>query len=97
MNLSVPYNVAASRFVSVVLPQPCHEQTFEIPDSTYSRIFLFRLIGIVVEICLPTNAYFPRTPDCTLFILGHVFYLIISNFAFVYVDSMVYRNTILVC
>ena len=32
---------------------------------SYFPISLFRLIGMVGEACLPSNAYFPWTPDYT--------------------------------
>ena len=27
----------------------------------------FKAMGMVGEACLPSNAYYPRTPDCTLY------------------------------
>ena len=49
-----------------------------------------RLIGMVGEACLPSDAYFPWTPDYTPFILGPCpsVCLNIPNFAFVYINCI---------
>ena len=52
-------------FVYLLLPQLSHKQTFKTSDiiiPVFSQS-LFRLIGIVDEACLPSNAYFSWTPD----------------------------------
>ena len=57
---------------------------------------------MVGEACLPSKAYFPWTPDYTLFIYlifgGSMFVsLNIPNFAFEYIYYDFSENTILVC
>ena len=41
-------------------------------------------MGMVVEACLPSNAYYPRTPDYTLYSGVHVCWSEHSNLSFVY-------------
>ena len=63
-----PYNVAVSRIVSG------QEVDFPNPGHTLLPIFpSFRPKGMVGEACLPSNAYYPRTPDYTLCSGVHVF------------------------
>ena len=73
-NFVSPYNVSVSRLISDALASAkpyidClnHGQYF--PHFFFSKS-LFRLIGIVGEACLPSNAYFPWTPNCIPFILS---------------------------
>ena len=62
-----PYNVAVSRIVSYVFASDAPEVDFPNPGRTLLPIFhSFRPIGMVGEACLPSNAYYPRTPDYTL-------------------------------
>ena len=44
----------------------------------------FRTMGMVGEACLPSNAYHPRTPDCTLYSCVHVCWSEHSDSSFVY-------------
>ena len=39
---------------------------------------------MVGEVCLPNNAFYPRTPNCTLYSGVHVCWSEHSNFSFVY-------------
>ena len=58
------YNVAVSRIVSDVFVV----SRLQNPGHTLLPIFpLFRPMGMVGEACLQSNAYFPRTPDYTLY------------------------------
>ena len=52
---------------------------------TYFPKPLFRLIDMVSEPCLPSNAYFSWTPDYTAFFFGIMFVCLnIPNFVCVY-------------
>ena len=64
------------------LPMTRHNQTSEIPDIRFYRHF-FRS-GLVGEACLPSNAYYPRTPDYTLYSGAHVCWSKHSDSSFVY-------------
>ena len=44
----------------------------------------FRSVGMVGEACLPSNAYYPRTPDYTLYSGVHVCWSEHSDSSFVY-------------
>ena len=44
----------------------------------------FRPMGVVGEACLPSNAYYPRTPDYTLYSGVHVCWSEHSDLSFVY-------------
>ena len=44
----------------------------------------FRPMGMVGEACLPSNAYYPRTPDYTLYSRVHVCWSEHSDSSFVY-------------
>ena len=80
-----PYNVAVSRIVSDVLPVTRHRQTSRNPGHTLLPIFpSFRPMGMVGEACLPSNAYYPRTPDYTLCSGVHVCWSEHSDSSFVY-------------
>ena len=75
-----PYNVAVSRIVSDVFASD-----FPNPGHTILPIFpLFRPMGMVGEVCLPSNAYYPRTPDYTLCSGVHVCWSEHSDSSFVY-------------
>ena len=41
-------------------------------------------MGIIGEACLPSNAYYPRTPDCTLYSGVHACWSEYSDSSFVY-------------
>ena len=41
-------------------------------------------MGMVGEVCLPSNAYYPRTPDYTLYYGVHVYWSEHSDLLFVY-------------
>ena len=61
------------------------EVDFPIPGHTLLLIFpSFRLMGMVGEACLPSNAYYPRTPDYTLYSGVHVCWSEHSDSSFVY-------------
>ena len=67
-----PYNVAVSRLISdvVVTAKPWTDfLTSDINSRIYSKS-LFKLMGMMSEACLPSNAYSSGTPDDTSFILG---------------------------
>ena len=54
-------------------PMTSHKETSEIPGIHFCLHFLsFRAMGMVGEACLPSNAYYPRTPDYTLYSGVHV-------------------------
>ena len=48
------------------------------------RYFQLRPMGMVGEACLPSNAYYPRTPDYTLYSGVHVCWSEHSDSSFVY-------------
>ena len=57
--------------------------------SNYRHMFLpifpsFRPMGMVGEACLPSNAYYPQTPDYTLYSGVHVCWSEHSDSSFVY-------------
>ena len=49
---------------------------------------LFRPVGMVGEACLQSNAYYPWTPDYTLYSGVHVCWSEHSDSTFVYVDMV---------
>ena len=56
-----------------------------VPGHTLLAIFpSFRPMGMVGEACLPSNAYYPRTPDYTLCSGVHVCWSEHSDSSFVY-------------
>ena len=58
---------------------------FPNPGHTLLPIFpSFRPMGMVGEACLPSNAYYPRTPDYTLCSGVHVCWSEHSDLSFVY-------------
>ena len=58
---------------------------FQNPGHTLLPIFSsFRPMGMVGEACLPSNAYYPRTPDYTLYSGVHVCWSEHSDSSFVY-------------
>ena len=63
----IPYNVAVSRLIADVFAIDKPYKDFRSPG--HFLISLVRLIGMVGKACLPSNAYFPRTPDYIPFIL----------------------------
>ena len=69
------YNIAVFRLMPDVY---CHSQTINKRSKPRTLLFqyllksLFRLIGIVGEARLPSNAYFSRTPDYIPFMLASV-------------------------
>ena len=72
-NLVNPYNVAVSRIVSDVFASDAPLVDFSNPGHTFLPIFpSFRPMGMVGEACLPSNAYYPRTPNYTLYSEVHV-------------------------
>ena len=79
-----PYNVAVSRIVSDVFASEA-QVDFPNPGHTLLPIFpLFRPMGMVGEACLPSNAYYPRTPDYTLCSGVHVCWSEHSDSSFLY-------------
>ena len=67
------------------LPVTRHKKTSQIPDITLLPIFpSFRPMGMVGEACLPSNAYYPRTPDYTFYSGVHVCWSEYSDSSFVY-------------
>ena len=68
-----PYSVAVSRIVSDVFANDEPLVDFRNPGHTLLPTFpSFRPMGMVGEACLPSNAYYPRTPDYTLYSGVHV-------------------------
>ena len=49
-----------------------------------SALLRRRPVGMVGEACLPSNAYYPRTPDYTLYSGFHVCWSGHSNSSFIY-------------
>ena len=80
-----PYNVAVSRIVSDVFANDEPKVDFQIPGHTLLPTFpSFRPIGMMGEACLPSNAYYPRMPDYTLYSGVHVCWSEHSDSSFVY-------------
>ena len=83
-DLFSPYNVAVSRIVSDVFAN----------DEPY--VDFQNLGGTVGEACLPSNAYYLRTPDYTLYSGVHVCWSEHSDSSFVYelmcLASIYYRS-----
>ena len=68
-----PYNVVVSKIVSAVFASDAPYVDFPNPGHTHLPIFpSIRPMGMVGEACLPSNAYYPRTPDYTLYSGVHV-------------------------
>ena len=68
---SIPTTWQFQELFLMFLPMTSHNQTSKIPDIRFYLQFpSFRPMGMVGEACLPSNAYYPRTHDYTLFILG---------------------------
>ena len=67
------YNVAVSRIVSDVFANDEPLVDFQNSGHTLLSTFpSFRPVGMVGEACLLSNAYYPRTPDYTLYSGVHV-------------------------
>ena len=67
------YNAAVSRIVYDVFANDEPKVDFQNYGHTLLLTFpLFRPMGMVGEACLPSNAYYPRTPDYTLFSGAHI-------------------------
>ena len=80
-----PYNVAVSRIISDVFANDAPLVDFQNPGHTLLTIFpSFRLMGMVGEACLLSNAYYPRTPDDTLYSGVHVCWSEHSDSSFIY-------------
>ena len=80
-----PYNVTVSRIVSDVFANDAPLVDFPNPGHTLLPIFpSFRSMGMVGETCLPSNFYYPRTPDYTLYSGVHVCWSEHSDSPFVY-------------
>ena len=54
------------------LPVTRHKLISQIPDICFYDISFVQPMGMVGEVCLPSNAYYPRTPDYTLYSVVHV-------------------------
>ena len=68
-----PYNVEVSKIVSDVFASDTPQIDFPNPGHTLLPIFpSFRPMGMVGEAYLPSNAYYPRMPDYTLYSWIHV-------------------------
>ena len=70
------FDVFASDATKVDFPNPGHTLLPTFPS--------FRPMGMVGEDCLPSNAYYPRTPDYTLYSGVHVCWSEHSDSSFVY-------------
>ena len=80
-----PYNVAVSRIVSDILANDEPYVDFQNPGHTLLPTFpSFRPVGMVGEACLPSNTYYPLTPDYTLYSGVHVCWSEHSDSSFVY-------------
>ena len=80
-----PYKVAVSRIVSDVFASDAPLVDFPNPGHTLLPIFpSFRSMGMVGETCIPSNAYYPQTPDYTLCSGVHVCWSEHSDSSFVY-------------
>ena len=80
-----PYNVAVSRIVSDVFANDEPYADFQNPGHTLLPTSpSFRPMCMVGEACLPSNAYYPRTHDCTLYSGVHVCRSEQSHPSFVY-------------
>ena len=66
----------------VFLPVRRRGWTSRVPDVRFCRYFLRS--GMVGEVCLPSDAYYPRTPDYTLYSGVHVCWSEHSDSSFVY-------------
>ena len=77
--------MAVSRIVSDVFASDAPLEDFPNPGHTLLPIFpSFRSMGMVGEACLPSNAYYPRTPDYTLYSGVHVCWSEHSDSSFIY-------------
>ena len=84
-DLTNPYNLAVSRIVSDVFANGEPQVDFQNPGHTLLPTFpSFRPMGMVGEACLPSNAYYPRTPDYTLYSGVNVCWSEYSDSTFVY-------------
>ena len=80
-----PYNVAVSRIVSDVFANDAPLVDFQNSGFTLLPTFpSFRPMGMVGKACLPSNAYYPWTPDYTLYSGVHVCWSEHSDSSFVY-------------
>ena len=80
-----PYNVSVSRIISEVFASDAPYVDFPNPGHTLLPIFpSFRPVGMVGEACLPSNVYYPRMPDYTLYSWVHVCWSEHSYSSFVY-------------
>ena len=80
-----PCIVAVSKIVSDVFANDEPSVDFQNSGHTLQPTFpSFRPMGMVGEACLPTNAYYPRTPDYTLYSGVHVCWFEHSDSSFVY-------------
>ena len=80
-----PYNVAVCRIVSDVFANAEPYVNFQNHGHTLLPTFpSFRPMGMVGEACLPSNAYFPRTLDYTLYSGVHVCWSEHTDSPFVY-------------
>ena len=76
---------AVSRIVSAVFASDAPYVDFPNPGHTLLSIFpSFGPMGMVGEACLPSNAYYPRTPDYPLCSGVHVCWSEHSDWSFVY-------------
>ena len=77
--------MAVSRIVSNVFASDAPYVDFPNPGHRLLPIFpSFRPMGMVGEACLPSNAYYPRTPDYTLCSGVHVCWSEHSYSSFIY-------------
>ena len=79
-----PYNVAVSRIVSDVLASDAISRLQKSRTYASTDISFVQAMGMVGEACLPSNAYYPRTPDYTLYSGVHVCWSEDSDSSFVY-------------
>ena len=77
--------MAVSSIVSDVFASDEPNVDFQNPGHTLIPIFpSFRFMGMVGEACLPSNAYYPRTPDYSLYSGVYVRWSEHSDLSFVY-------------
>ena len=80
-----PYNVAVSRIVSDVFANDEPYVDFQNTRHMLLPTFpWFRPVGMVGKACLPSNAYYLRTPDYTLYSGVHACWSEHSDSSFIY-------------
>ena len=96
--VSLLHVIVVSRIVSDVFASYAPKVDFPNPGHTLLPIFRsFRPMGMVGEACLPSNAYYPRTPDYTLCLLVWTFWFVIRLWIYEWITALVPWPQLLVC